>query len=279
MKADWPTDATKAARQIAGHANAAYGSNILWIIGLDEEKGIVGATDNEVANWWRSVQSHFDQAPPALDLNTVVYVDDDSLVALYVSTDNAPFVVMNSGHKRKIDREVPWREGNSTRTARQSDLLKLLVPIVHQPQIEIRQIGVKARSMKNDTYRFAVEISTYLTYLNDKTLHIPSHLCQIDLKFCDKEIKPKRSPNAVLESESRNIIRESRGVNIEGSGYMRISANIDYLEISREDINNDLTIKLQLKCDGAKKPITIRETLKKINNPEYLLVGQWGLTV
>jgi hypothetical protein len=37
LKAEWIEPPEKAARQIAGHANAARGSNILWIIGLDEK--------------------------------------------------------------------------------------------------------------------------------------------------------------------------------------------------------------------------------------------------
>lgn len=37
LKARW-IEPEKAARQIAGHANAARGDKILWIIGLDEKK-------------------------------------------------------------------------------------------------------------------------------------------------------------------------------------------------------------------------------------------------
>ena len=37
LKSEW-IDATKAARQIAGHANASHGEPILWLIGIDEKK-------------------------------------------------------------------------------------------------------------------------------------------------------------------------------------------------------------------------------------------------
>ena len=39
FKSDWiPPE--KAARRIAGHANAARGENTLWVIGLDEKRHI-----------------------------------------------------------------------------------------------------------------------------------------------------------------------------------------------------------------------------------------------
>ena len=42
-----------AARKIAGHANAARGEPILWIIGLDEDDHqVTGASDVELADWW-----------------------------------------------------------------------------------------------------------------------------------------------------------------------------------------------------------------------------------
>ena len=40
LKAEWP-DALKAARRIAGHANAARGEPILWLIGVDEKAGAI----------------------------------------------------------------------------------------------------------------------------------------------------------------------------------------------------------------------------------------------
>ena len=39
LKRDW-IDEAKAARRIAGHANAARGENILWLIGFDEKEGV-----------------------------------------------------------------------------------------------------------------------------------------------------------------------------------------------------------------------------------------------
>jgi hypothetical protein len=63
LKSEW-IEAVKAARRIAGHANAARGEPILWLIGVDEEKGVVGAKQEELANWYSAVQNQFDELAP-----------------------------------------------------------------------------------------------------------------------------------------------------------------------------------------------------------------------
>jgi hypothetical protein len=132
----------KAARQIAGHANAAGGEPILWLLGVDERDGIVGlGSSDELSSWWRSVETHFEAlAPSHQDLN--IPRDGKSIVAILFDTDRAPFVIKNSDHGKvagvRAELEVPWREGRMTRSARRTDLLRLLVPQAHQPQIELR---------------------------------------------------------------------------------------------------------------------------------------------
>jgi hypothetical protein len=70
IKREWP-DPVEAARRIAGHANAARGAPILWLIGVDEKaRTIPGADYKELANWFPRLQSQFDELAPSLqDLN------------------------------------------------------------------------------------------------------------------------------------------------------------------------------------------------------------------
>ncbi|HLX69846.1 MAG TPA: hypothetical protein VKV04_09495, partial [Verrucomicrobiae bacterium] len=91
LKADW-LDAPKAARRIAGHANAARGESILWLIGVDEEKGVVGANRQELSSWFSTVQSHFDGITPDLQTINVAY-KEKTVAALCFNTSRAPFVV------------------------------------------------------------------------------------------------------------------------------------------------------------------------------------------
>jgi hypothetical protein len=97
LKADWPEDSNKAARRIAGHCNASAGDRVLWLIGVSEVSGVVGANPNDMATWWPQVKSEFDGQVPyirdvSLTLSTAV------VVALLFETDRAPFVVRNAVH-------------------------------------------------------------------------------------------------------------------------------------------------------------------------------------
>ncbi len=54
LKRDWVPEA-KAARRIAGHSNFARGENILWLIGVDEKEGVIGAEAAYLASWYPTV--------------------------------------------------------------------------------------------------------------------------------------------------------------------------------------------------------------------------------
>ena len=59
LKREW-IKPEKAARRIAGHANAARGDNILWIIGVDEKNGVIGVDYEELSSWYGEAKSCFD---------------------------------------------------------------------------------------------------------------------------------------------------------------------------------------------------------------------------
>ena len=131
-KAEWIAPSA-AARRIAAHANAAGGEPILWLIGLDRQRGIVGAANNELSNWWSSVQSEFNELAPRMSSDLLIAADDKTIVALLFETDRAPFVVKaQDGYL-----VVPWREGTRTNSARRSALVHLLAPVVRLPQFDV----------------------------------------------------------------------------------------------------------------------------------------------
>jgi hypothetical protein len=66
LKAEWPESPSEAARRIAGHANQMRGEPFLWLIGVDERRGVVGADKNNLANWWPQVESQFDGPVPPI---------------------------------------------------------------------------------------------------------------------------------------------------------------------------------------------------------------------
>ncbi|HEY4310953.1 MAG TPA: hypothetical protein VGN12_15995 [Pirellulales bacterium] len=136
-KAEW-IPAEQAARRLAGHANAAGGQEIIWIFGLDEDAYKLAPLDGtDPSKWLSQLESQFENGHmPRLAQHRTVTVTGGTVHACQFDTLDAPYVVRNpkfgtAGHS--IEREVPWREGASTRTARRADLLKLLLPISRIP--------------------------------------------------------------------------------------------------------------------------------------------------
>jgi hypothetical protein len=129
LKSSWP-EPGKAADRLAAHANAARGTAILWLIGVEEKNCKLTNVDPvELANWWKQVQAFFDGFAPRLLIDANVRIGSDTVVALYFETEQgAPFVVeyKRGGYPQFV---VPWREGTALRAATRADLLRILVPI------------------------------------------------------------------------------------------------------------------------------------------------------
>jgi hypothetical protein len=97
LKSSWP-EPRKAADRLAAHANAARGTPILWLIGVDEDnRRLTNADPVELANWFKVVESFFDGFAPRLPIDAKVSIDGKTVVALYFETQQGtPFVVKSS---------------------------------------------------------------------------------------------------------------------------------------------------------------------------------------
>ena len=145
LKADWPPP-VKAARRIAGHANAAGSDVVLWIIGVDESKGVVPMTPVDIAQWRDELNVEFDGIAPDLT-DLVVPIGPSAVTALLFDATRRPFVVRNpsfgqAGAGTPVSLEVPWRRGTSIHTARRDELLRLLVPQQQLPILELLEARV-----------------------------------------------------------------------------------------------------------------------------------------
>jgi len=216
LKTTWIGE-EEAARRIAGHANAARGEPILWLVGIDEEKGVIGAEHKELANWWEKVKSKFDgDAPSLTDVN--IRVDDRTVVALLLETDRAPFVVKNPSFGKTngvvISREVPWREGTSTRTATRSDLLRLLVPVAHSPRVEV--LGGELNCSLNGiaaVLNWKLSLRLYVEPEDSMVVVFPYHRCEVTFEVLDRLSKTSLSKikivpplKSVLASNPANYV-------------------------------------------------------------------------
>ena len=135
LKREWPKDHRRAARQIAGLANAAAGEPIIWIVGLDEAgQRVADPGDVEPSNWWNQISSWFSEVPPDLTLLRVA-TPHGQVVALWMDTGRTPYVVTTEG-KGGVDREVPWRRGTTLRSAHRSEILRSVIREAEAPQLD-----------------------------------------------------------------------------------------------------------------------------------------------
>lgn len=152
LKTQWPPAEHKTARQIAGHANASGGEPILWIVGLDEKAGVFGSTaGTEPANWWTQVRSHFVEVAPDLTTLRVPVAMGYDVIVLQFATDRAPYVVRVPGGGQ-VESEVPWREGNATRTARRHEMIRAVVAEAAVPTLELIGASVEIEEFVSDPH-------------------------------------------------------------------------------------------------------------------------------
>lgn len=206
IKTEWPSDISKVARRIAGHANAAQGESVLWIIGADEKNGVVvGAGEKELADWWPQVQSQFDGIAPDL-MHLIVPTEPKAVVALLFDTTRAPFVVKNPTASAQF--EVPWRDATGVRSARRSDLIRLLVPLQHLPDVAIRQAKLDTYiSQENNPHRawsWSLWVELYIVPLSEERIVLPFHRCGVTLTILG--ILPERSLHVAVHAGAKHNV-------------------------------------------------------------------------
>jgi len=183
VKAEW-IDPVRAARRLAAHANGARGESILWIVGVDEKNHLIcGASEVELADWFAQVKSNFDDnLVPDLTLQIpVTYGNGATVVALLFDTDRAPFLVKNP-KGGDIQYEVPWREATGLRTARRRDLIRILIPIMKLPDLQVLEGSLNFKRA-GDEGSGCLSLTCYLIPNTRDTLAIPFHMCSARFKL------------------------------------------------------------------------------------------------
>jgi len=304
LKSEW-IEPHKAARRIAGHANAARGETILWLIGVDEDRGVIGADTNELANWFSAVVSEFDGLAPAMT-DVVVPVNDKAVVALLFETDRSPFVVKNPAHGRErgeaVSHELPWREGTRTRTAKRADLIKLLTPLLYLPEFEIRSGELYvSHQHEGNKFKWTLKLELYvITGSSMQQLVIPFHNCSASFEirncmqavpFSSVNLKPPYKP--VYESlpgpqtlisrrvqvtrsepDSLTIANTNNEVFIEGPGVLILSAIASTEMSSLPFSNTDAVIEAHIEPIGAERSVPITSCLTWAD-PDENSLGRW----
>jgi hypothetical protein len=298
LKAQWP-NVKKAARHIAGHANAAHGEPILWLIGVDEEKGVVGVNNEELANWSAQVRAEFDGIAPQILRDLNVPVKRETVVALLFDTNRAPYLVKNPAYGQPnggpVQLEVPWREARSIRTASRSDLLRILSPIQRAPSFELLNAWLKVypelgglnayggQTYSDDpkSFTWKLHMDFYVVPRTDARVVIPFHRCSASFEI------PGHIPRTQFESivmqplssihgggrghtmriDSLTIESTKYEVVINGPGKIMLQGEVDLPKVE-VDSEEDIRIRVSLLPVDAEHSISFFETLHKTSPNE-----------
>jgi len=288
LKAEWPKDINKAARQIAGHANAAHGEPILWLLGVDEKEGVKGINYEEMSNWKQAIEAKFDELSPSLTHLDIPY-EGKTIVALLWETERRPFLV-KTPEGGAISLEVPWRDATSTRTANRTDLLKMLYPVIKSPSFEVIKGEFIISKEEQDTFGQptcigGLSLYVYIVPGSDDRVVIPYHKCEVKLKFINNKMTIKIEdflfkssagfrfqgtppPSPTIDCTPSEII-------ITGPGRAIIETNNPSL--STEQISlaaGDMDVEVRVHPVNAEAPISIISKFQQAETPKGSL-GRW----
>jgi hypothetical protein len=186
VKSRWP-DPEKAARRIAGHANAAREDQVLWVLGVDEKAGVVGVDPVDLASWWDQVQRQFDEVAPGVESLVVPVAEDSCVVGLLFQTDRPPYVVRNPTGAGGITYEVPWRVATGIRSARRHEVMSLLAPQRMHPNVEVLEASVHASTRLDPKFdipsmEWSASVTLYVIPRGSEPIVLPRHRTCLQLR-------------------------------------------------------------------------------------------------
>lgn len=306
-KRTWPEIGK--AKQIAGLANKANGEPFLIIVGIDERTSqIVPLGDVDPADWWSRIRGKFDQdvwPDLAWHIGVVVNEAGEQVVALLFTSDRAPYVVKTEGGGSP-EREIPIRDGTTTRSATRRELLRLLAPAARIPSITIISAmtecflhAERSRSEVNSIYQpeeveIWARLGVYIEHTaTDQVTVIPEHRIRAELRFegywvanletaiiqDDSERISSRSPWGVW-AEKRQIICSASGpASLHARGRFSPSTQ-EYVESSEP-----LLLRVYVGVAGTEMAILAEANLRPYAVedrpliPGRKMLGSWGFDI
>lgn len=238
LKTEW-LEPDKAAWQIAGHANAARGELILWLIGIDEKgQRIVGANNTELSIWYSQVKAKFDEGiAPILITDLNVPVEDKTVVALLLETDRAPFIIKNSEGGRSTH-AVPLRKSKGTWCAGRSDLIRLLSPIQKLPEVEVLEceLNIEPSSIPissgvakySSPWKLNLSLNLYIVPNSRDRVVFPFHRCKCWIEL------PGIVP--ITELKLSRFETEASPSNDLGLAYLSPDAEYSSIKVTRSEV-------------------------------------------
>lgn len=265
LKAEWPKldEAYDTARQLAGHANAARGEPILWIIGANQRKReVCGAASCEVKSWYEPHRKHFDgEIIPGLLPELVVPYGDKSVVVLPFDTSRAPYLIkMPHINGVKCQFEVPYRIGAHTYTARRQDMLQILVPQSMEPIVDVLSMSVGSEKKLAQA-----TINLYIADAIGGRVVIPSHKCAVGLRR-STDVDYFYAPGIKLQQMPTSLHPASHDVAIDIGARVLVSCQFPIPTSTFG--NEDISICVKIGIAGADVVTVIERVLTRVDTDQ-----------
>ena len=180
-KGRWPEK--DKARQLAGLANRAAGEPVLLIVGFDDRNGeVVDPGPTDPADWWQGMVGQFDQTPLDMLRHMLVHISATEKVhAFAFGTDRVPYVVKNGQ-----GRDVPMRDGTSTRSAYRHELLRLLLPSIGTPPSTLLKVDMYLSSgLSTGGDGLTGYVTPFVEHMGSGPLMLPTHAMRASIAYGD----------------------------------------------------------------------------------------------
>jgi hypothetical protein len=269
LKREWP-DPVQAARRIAGHANAARGDDILWLVGIAPDGVTSTPQAVDLAQWLPRVQAEFDGPFPA-PTDVVVRTGDAEVMAVHFETGQAPYAIRNPARNQPgagpVALEIPWREGTRVRSATREDLLRILVPQLRVPlleplvtsmnvEVEVPdKFGGATRPAFNPEYPVVLRARArlYVVPRSAERIVLPVHHCRLEVSTTSPQDTLRlgtlgmRDPNRGFSGTgSATILVTPSEAVINGPGVLEVEAAVRLKAVEEVGDPTELHVRLGL---------------------------------
>jgi hypothetical protein len=196
-----------------------------------------------------------------------------------------------------VSHEVPWREANSTRSARRSDLIKLLYPIQKKPRLEILDGKIELQKsisglQQSAEYQWNLSMKLYFITFSSETVVIPFHRCELvfrpegrpdERKFENIKITPPTSYSTrglKEKTQSLTVNSTEHEVLIDTAGMAYLTGDISVNEKPGPKLFEEIVVKAWLKAHHTEDPVNFDAVFKLVThnlsaNDSDRILGEW----
>lgn len=278
----WPAAGPATARRLAGHANAARGRDLLWLIGIGRDGKIRGADIKKFNDWWVGVATYFDALAPDVQPLRVPGPNGKSLIALHIQTERAPFL-----YSRKpgsdMTAEVPWYDSGAVRSARRNELIAVLSPLQDLPAFEVLDAELSAWRTHRTAYgpqlsfRWSLDATVYVVPKAETRVVIPFHRCKSEIGLAGTSFRSRGTELTLTPDKASSSVRATESaLMVEGLGRFFLFCCGQTAEANLP-LDHSAIMQFDFFPSGAERSATIGAECMPADTKEANQIARWKL--